>query len=88
VNEGRVKGVIIEDVGHLIPMEKVGDTAESTAQWVGGEMDRWRAAEKLAEDDWEGRKGVERAQLSERYLELMGATPGMERKGKIPAEKL
>ncbi|KAF2496028.1 hypothetical protein BU16DRAFT_617537 [Lophium mytilinum] len=89
VKEGRVKEVVFEKTGHLIPMEKPGETAESVAQWVAAEMDRWRAAEKLAEQDWEGRKGVERVQLNATYLEKLGGIQtGLERKSRTPAEKL
>ncbi|KAF2813251.1 uncharacterized protein BDZ99DRAFT_252107 [Mytilinidion resinicola] len=89
VKEGRVKEVLFEKTGHLIPMEKVGETAESMAQWVGAEMDRWRAAEKLTEQDWEGKKGVERVQMSEKHIKLLVAMQdGLQRKSTTPAEKL
>ncbi|OCK78791.1 toxin biosynthesis protein-like protein [Lepidopterella palustris CBS 459.81] len=87
-NEGRVKEVLLEDVGHLIPMERVGETAENVAQWVGAEMDRWRAVERLTEDEWEGKKGVQRAMMGERYLELMASGMLHSAKRKLPAEKL
>jgi hypothetical protein len=88
--EGRVKAVVMEDVGHLIPMEKVGETADNVARWVAAEIDRWRVAEKLVEGVWEGRTGIDRAKLTPRFLELLGATrneTGLQ-KSKPTSEKL
>ena len=86
--EGRVKEVVIEDVGHLVPMEEVGETAENVTQWVGGEMERWRELEKLREQEWEGKEGVQRAMMGERYLDLLASSvPGLAKR-KAPAENL
>ena len=86
--EGRVKEVVIEDTGHLIPMEKVGETAENVTQWVGGEMERWRELEKLREQEWEGKEGVQRAMMGERYLDsLASGVPGLAKR-RVLAEKL
>lgn len=86
--EGRVKEVVIEDTGHLIPMEKVGETAENVTQWVGGEMERWRELEKLREQEWEGKEGVQRAMIGERYLDLLASSvPGLAKR-RVLAEKL
>ncbi|OCL07032.1 toxin biosynthesis protein-like protein [Glonium stellatum] len=88
VKEGRVKEVVIEDAGHLIPMEKVEETAENVIQWVGGEMDRWRKLEKLREEEWGGKEGIQRAVMGERYLEELTSSLPDFRKKKVPAEKL
>ena len=86
--EGRVKEVVIEDAGHLIPMEKVGETAENVTQWVGSEMERWMESEKLREQEWEGKEGVQRSMLGERYLDLLASSvPGLAKR-RVPAEKL
>lgn len=86
--EGRVKEVVIEDAGHLIPMEKVGETAENVTQWVGGEIERWRGLEKLREQEWEGKEGVQRSIMGERYLNLLASSgPGLAKR-RVPAEKL
>jgi pimeloyl-ACP methyl ester carboxylesterase len=72
--EGRVKQITLEDTGHLIPMEKVGETAGYIASWLRDELVRWKANEKLTEEEWEGKTGAGRSILSERYMnELKGS---------------
>jgi pimeloyl-ACP methyl ester carboxylesterase len=75
--EGRVAGIMVQGAGHLIAMEKVEESAEHVASWVGKEMSRWRVGEKLTEEEWEGKKGVERSVMPERYVEeLRGLMKG------------
>ena len=45
---GRVKEVLL-DAGHLIPMEKVAETADETSAWMLSELQRWRDDEKAFE---------------------------------------
>lgn len=44
--EGRVKQVVFEDAGHLMPMEIVGDLADATAEWLALEIERWQKQEE------------------------------------------
>lgn len=67
--EGRVANIMVQGAGHLIPMEKVGESAEHVARWVGKEMARWWENERASEAEWGGKKGVERTVLTERYVE-------------------
>ncbi|KAF2706824.1 alpha/beta-hydrolase [Pleomassaria siparia CBS 279.74] len=80
--EGRVDQVTVQGAGHLIPMEKVEESAEHLATWIGKEISRWRVNEKIFEEEWGTLKGVERSVLTDRYLEELR---GMG-KGKIPSE--
>ncbi|KAH7130689.1 Alpha/beta hydrolase family-domain-containing protein [Dendryphion nanum] len=82
--EGRVAQVMVQDAGHLIPMEKVEESAEHTASWIGKEMVRWRAHEKLTQEEWGSRKGVDRSVLTDRFREELGETM----KGKVPPRKI
>ncbi|KAF2472290.1 uncharacterized protein BDR25DRAFT_303011 [Lindgomyces ingoldianus] len=72
--EGRVKNVMIQDTGHLIPMEKVEETASEVAGWIAKEMVRWRAHEKLTEQEWGKRRGSERSIMTERFVEELQST--------------
>lgn len=81
--EGRVSHVTVEDAGHLIPMEKVEKSAEHVGSWIGKEMVRWRTHEKITEEEWGSKTGVERSVLSERFREELAAAM----KGKMPAKK-
>ncbi|ORY15558.1 Alpha/beta hydrolase family-domain-containing protein [Clohesyomyces aquaticus] len=72
--EGRVQKIVMKDTGHLIPMEKVEETATETAGWIAKEMVRWRAHEKLTEQEWDNKKGVERSVMPERFVEELQNT--------------
>ncbi|KAF2733198.1 hypothetical protein EJ04DRAFT_544287 [Polyplosphaeria fusca] len=78
--EGRVAQVMIQDAGHLIPMEKVGETATHAAGWISTEMLRWRAHEKSTEEEWGSLKGAQRSVLPERFVEELRNTV----KGHLP----
>lgn len=67
--EGRVANVMVQDAGHLIPMEKVEESAHHTAFWIGKELMRWREQESLTEGEWGSRVGGERSVMTERFLE-------------------
>jgi pimeloyl-ACP methyl ester carboxylesterase len=67
--EGRVAQIMVQGAGHLIPMEKVGESADHAAGWIGKEMERWRVNERLTEEEWGNRKGVERSVIPERFME-------------------
>lgn len=69
VKEGRVSQVMVQDAGHLIPMEKVEETASYAATWVGQEISRWRAHEQLTEAEWGSLKGIERSVIPDRFQE-------------------
>ncbi|KAF1956206.1 hypothetical protein CC80DRAFT_525706 [Byssothecium circinans] len=72
--EGRVASVMVQGAGHLIPMEKVEESATHMGKWLEKEIARWWDGERLTEAEWEGRKGVERSVLSERFLEELKKT--------------
>lgn len=67
--EGRVDSVMVQDAGHLIPMEKVEESADHIGKWIGKEMVRFWDWEKKTEEEWGNKKGIERSVLSERYVE-------------------
>ncbi|USP74371.1 hypothetical protein yc1106_01645 [Curvularia clavata] len=71
--EGRVDNVMVKGTGHLIPMEKVGESADLISKWVGKEMKRYWDWECKTEEEWEGKQGVERSLLPERFYEELDA---------------
>lgn len=71
--EGRVANVVVQDAGHLIPMEKVDESAEHMGKWIGKEMVRYWDWERKTEQEWQGKQGLERSVLSERYVEELNA---------------
>jgi len=68
-----VANVMVQGAGHLIPMEKVEESAEHVAKWVGGEMVRFRENERASEAEWGLRKGLERSVITERFMEELKA---------------
>lgn len=82
--EGRVANVMVQGAGHLIPMEKVEESAQHVASWVGKEMARFWDGEKRTEAEWAGRQGVQRRVLSERFMEeLQNMAPMPVKKAKL-----
>ena len=69
MKEGRVDQVTVQGTGHLIPMEKVEESAQHMATWIGKEMNRWRANEKISEEEWGLLQGIERSVLPDRFIE-------------------
>lgn len=50
-------------------MEKVEESADHISKWVSQEMKRYWDWERKTEDEWEGKQGVERSVLPERFVE-------------------
>ena len=72
--EGRVKGVTLDGVGHLIPMEAVERTAEVVAEWVGSEIDRFQD-ELRWQEDWRRMPLKEKQDIDEKWKAMMGGPP-------------
>lgn len=66
--EGRVDSVMVQDAGHLIPMEKVEESADHVGKWIGKEMVRYQDWEKKTQEEWGQMKGIERSVLSDRFV--------------------
>lgn len=67
--EGRVANVVVQGAGHMIPMEKVEESAMHAASWLGKEMQRYFDWDRRTEAEWENKRGVERSVLSKRFVE-------------------
>ena len=74
-NKGRVKGVILPKVGHLMPMEVPHLCAEKGAEWLGKEIDRWRKEEEEWKMEWEAKPRIERQIVSEVWKKMIGGDP-------------
>lgn len=73
--EGRVKGVTMEGVGHLIAMEACERTAVETADWIESEVGRWRAQEEEWDREWKGKSLREKQGVTEDWKAAMGGDP-------------
>lgn len=64
---GRVKHVVL-DAGHLIPMEKVVETAQSCADWISSELSRWREDESVVGEMRRAVPSDKKALMSEDFI--------------------
>jgi lysyl-tRNA synthetase class II len=55
--------------GHLIPMEKVEESAEHIGKWIKKDLARFWDWERKTEEEWGAKKGIERSVLSPRFME-------------------
>ncbi|EMD01191.1 hypothetical protein BAUCODRAFT_144742 [Baudoinia panamericana UAMH 10762] len=85
VKKGRVSEVTLHGVGHLIPMEEVGKTADACAAWLEPELERWRAIEDADRAQWLKVPVAQRSQMSEEYVNAINGIqiPGMPNKPKL-----
>lgn len=83
VAEGRVKSHLLKNVGHLIAMEAVDQTADLASEWIGSELQRWREDEEaFRAEEWNKRSKVEKMTVDEDWLKQVPA-PVRRSKSKI-----
>jgi hypothetical protein len=73
---GRVKEVVLEDIGHLVAMEAVGHCAYSAAQWIGTELKRWIEDEEEFRSMWSEKSLTEKTTVDNKWRETIGRPPG------------
>ncbi|KAL8722421.1 MAG: hypothetical protein Q9225_001100 [Loekoesia sp. 1 TL-2023] len=73
--EGRVKQILFEDAGHLMPMEIVGKLADAAAEWLVQEMERWRQQEQEFQAKWNRKSRLEKQTVSEEWKQRIGGDP-------------
>jgi len=79
---GRVKEVLIMGAGHLIPMERVEETADLCVAWLGREYERWVREEQVQRARWEAVAKEEKAKMGKQYEERISGDLGMGPVGK------
>ncbi|KAK5073712.1 hypothetical protein LTS08_002191 [Lithohypha guttulata] len=80
--EGRVKGVTLEGVGHLIAMEAVERTAAETSNWIESEVERWRREEEDWQRNWKTKSLREKQDVDEKWKAMMGGDPRAKKRQK------
>ena len=71
----RVKEVVFEDVGHLVPMEAVSRCAATAGEWLASELKRWRGEEAEFKREWEAKEERARYTVSEEWKKNIGGDP-------------
>ncbi|KAF2401534.1 alpha/beta-hydrolase [Trichodelitschia bisporula] len=81
---GRVRDVVVAGAGHLIPMEKVGETADLCSGWLDSELKRWAANEHTIRQAWARVPPREKYTLTQEVLDtLSGVMPKRVSKPKL-----
>jgi pimeloyl-ACP methyl ester carboxylesterase len=70
VQEGRVKGEVLDGVGHLVAMEAPARCADMAAPWIGVELQRWRR-ELEHWREWTKKPPMEKVTVSEKWKEML-----------------
>jgi len=65
----------VKNVGHLIPMEAVEQSADVATDWIGSEIDTWKAEEEEYRKKWMTKPLVEKQTIDEKWKERMGGDP-------------
>lgn len=89
LHEGRVKSVLLDGLGHMIPLEAPTRTAREAALWIGAEITRWRSEEAEHTRSWTSKPLVEKQVIDDQWKRAIGGPP-RERKpsGREAREKL
>lgn len=75
VDADRVREVLFEDVGHLIPMEAVARCAAAAGDWLTGEIKRWRGEEAEFKREWEAKERRAKYTITEEWKKNLGGDP-------------
>ena len=75
VQADRVREVVIEDVGHLIPMEAVTRSAAAAGEWLTSDIKRWRGEEADFKREWEAKERKTKYTITEEWKKNVGGDP-------------
>lgn len=70
--EGRVKGITLENIGHLVAMEATVEVAKASAGWIGEEIDRQRKEEMKWQEDWRSQSLKQKQEIDDAWKERLG----------------
>ena len=71
----RVRQVVFEDVGHLIPMEAVTRCAAAAGEWLTSDIKRWRGEEAEFKREWEAKERRAKYTITEEWKKNLGGDP-------------
>ncbi|KAL0260772.1 hypothetical protein SLS55_004463 [Diplodia seriata] len=74
--KGRVLETTIPGVGHLIPMEAVGKTADCCTDWLSKQLQTWRETEIKEWREWAALPAEKKRILSPQVLKMLGNRNG------------
>lgn len=71
----KVKEMVFEDVGHLVPMEAVARCATAAGEWLASDLKRWRSEEAVFKREWEAKDRRAKFTVSEEWKRNIGGDP-------------
>ena len=71
----QVREVVLEGVGHLVPMEAVARCAAAAGEWLTSELKRWRGEEAEFKREWDGNERRAKFTVSEEWKKNIGGDP-------------
>jgi pimeloyl-ACP methyl ester carboxylesterase len=78
VVNGQVEHVLLRECGHLLPFEKVEESAESISGFLNRQVEIWKKEQKEFHNRWVAKSKVARATVDRRWL--AGIDPGRQKK--------
>lgn len=78
---GRVKEVVLPG-GHFVLMEVVNVTAITIADYLSGELDRWKKNERLFKEQWEGKDPRQKQMVDDQWTQVFTNKDESQREGK------
>ncbi|KAL2837925.1 Alpha/beta hydrolase family-domain-containing protein [Aspergillus pseudoustus] len=64
---GRVRSVVLKNIGHLVAQEAPIQCAEQASSFLGEELKRWKQEEQLFRDQWSTKSKVEKLTIDHRW---------------------
>ena len=84
IKDGKVKGVTLKNVGHLVAMEAVEQCADAAAEWISSEVKNWKGEEEENRKRWMPKSLVEKQTVDEDWKKWIGGDPRKARPGAKP----
>ena len=73
--QNQVREAVIEEAGHLMPMENVGMVAKETGEWLRNELEKWREGEAVWKSQWKAKSTKEKTMITEEWERYIGGNP-------------
>jgi hypothetical protein len=73
--DGKVKGITLKGVGHLIPMEAVDRTADAVSEWIGAEMVTYSKEQSEWDENWKIKSRKEKQEIDDTWRRMIGGPP-------------
>lgn len=75
VKAGRVSEIVLEGIGHLVPMIAPKDCGYWSADFLARDLERWRKDEEEFKRGWETTSKMEKMTISEEWKRHIGGDP-------------